>query len=252
MSTLNMVSMLETAGRFGAFAWASLAAVAASIVRPGETLRQLYLILIGSLPLGLVGGVALGVVIWLHLNGFVGRDNASKVPEYLALIIVLEFAPLGAGLVVAGRSGASLGAELSSMRLTEQVDALESMGLSPTRYLVGPRTLAIMVAMPIMTIYLGLFALVSSYVAEMSGGVLYSTQYVAAAMAGLEQAKLIPATLKTMVFGYLIGVAGCYCGLHAPAGAEGVGIAATRGVVVSTLLVLSSNVLLVKMIQLYG
>src|SRR6516225_9819824 len=117
-------TILETCGRFAHFAWRSLPAAMGSIRRPGALFRQLYDILLGALPLGLVTGFALGVVVWMHLRGVVGREYIHKVPEYLALAVVLEFAPLGAGLVVAGRSGASLGAELSSMRLTEQIDAL--------------------------------------------------------------------------------------------------------------------------------
>lgn len=244
-----MFSAFETAGRFGGFALGSLFAALGTALHPGETIRQLYRILLGALPLGLVGGTALGVVVWLHLNGFVQSDYAAKVPEYLALIVATEFAPLGAGLVVAGRSGASLGAELGAMRTSEQVDALESMGVSPMRVLVGPRVAATMAALPILTIYLAVFALGSSFLAEMLGGTLYPTQYRMAVVRGLQEAKLIPATLKTAVFGYLIATAGCWSGLEAREGAEGVGTAATRGVVLATLLVLASNVLLVKLIQ---
>lgn len=246
-----MLILLEFLGRFLAFAGGAFLAALRSLCRPGEVWRQLYLILIGSLPLGLIAGVALGVVVWLHLNGVIDRAFAAKVPEYLALIVALEFAPLGAGMVVAGRCGASLGAELSSMRLTEQIDALEAMGLSALRYLVGPRTMATMLALPLLTIYLAVFALGSSFVAEMVGGSLYASQYQLAIERGLSQAKVVPATLKTIAFGYLIAVAGCWHGLHAPPGAEGVGKAATRGVVLAIQLVLASNVILVKIIQMW-
>ena len=247
-----MLALLESAGRFGLFTGRGLAATIAALGRPGEVGRQLYRILIGALPLGLITGLALGVVVWLHLNGVVPKELARTVPEYLALAVALEFAPLGAGLVVAGRTGASIGAELGTMRLTEQVDALESMGLASTRYLVGPRALAAMIALPMLTIYLAVFALGSSYLAEMLGGTMYPTQYRLALMAGLGQAPLVLATLKTVVFGYLIAIAGCWSGLSAPAGSEGVGVAATRGVVLSIMLVLSSDVLLVKLIQRWG
>jgi phospholipid/cholesterol/gamma-HCH transport system permease protein len=244
-----MTSLIETLGRFLAFAGAAFLAALRSLRHPAEVGRQLYLILLGSLPLGLIAGLALGVVVWMHLNGFVDRAFASKVPEYLALIVALEFAPLGAGMVVAGRCGASLGAELSSMRLTEQVDALEAMGLSSMGYLVGPRTMAAMIALPILTIYLATFALGSSFLAEMLGGSLYASQYQNALELGLGRARIVPATLKTVAFGYLTAVAGCWHGLNAPPGAEGVGKAATRGVVLAIQLVLASNVVLVKVIQ---
>jgi phospholipid/cholesterol/gamma-HCH transport system permease protein len=246
-----MLILIEALGRFLAFAAGAFVSSIRSLRRPTEVWRQLYLILIGSLPLGAVAGVALGVVVWLHLNGVIDRALALKVPEYLALIVAIEFAPLGAGMVVAGRCGASLGAELSSMRLTEQVDALEAMGLSAQRYLVGPRTMATMIALPLLTIYLAVFALCSSFVAEMVGGSIYASQYQLAIETGLGKAKIVPATLKTVAFGYLIAVAGCWHGLHAPPGAEGVGKAATRGVVLAIQLVLASNVILVKIIQMW-
>jgi phospholipid/cholesterol/gamma-HCH transport system permease protein len=156
---------------------------------------------------------------------------------------------LSAGLVVAGRSGASLGAELGSMRLTEQIDALEVMGLSTVRELVGPRVLACMLTLPLLTIFIAFVAIGSSFLAEMLGGTLSWTQYQSDVLRGLTQGKAVPATLKTIVFGFLVGVTGCYAGMTVEGGTEGVGRAATRGVVGSIFLVLISNVVLVKLIQ---
>src|SRR5262249_2294480 len=154
MVKARFFSVLEGCGRFTHFAARALVAGLASVGRPTDSCRQLYVVLLGSLPLGLIAGFALGVVVWIHLHGVVEQPYLHKVPEYLALAVVLEFAPLGAGLVVAGRSGASLGAELGCMRLTEQIDALEVLGLSPMHKLVGPRVLACMVALPLLTIYI--------------------------------------------------------------------------------------------------
>lgn len=247
---LGPLSMLDWLGRATNFAWRSFLAALAALPRGRIWARQLFDVLAGAVPLGLVAGAALGAVVWLHLHRAVPTVFQANVPEFLAYGVVLEFAPLGAGLIVAGRSGASLAAELSTMRLTEQLDALETMGLPPLKYLVGPRVLACMIAMPLLTILIAFFALVSSTVAELLGGSFSQTQYQSAMLRGLVQAPVIAATLKTIVFGLLIAVAGCWHGLHAPGGAEGVGIAATRGVVGATLLVLLSNVALVKVIQL--
>jgi phospholipid/cholesterol/gamma-HCH transport system permease protein len=246
---MPLVATLEACGRFAHFAAHALAVALGTAARPMEFLRQLYSVLLGALPLGLVAGFALGVVVWIHLHGVVERPYIRKVPEYLALAVVLEFAPLGAGLVVAGRSGASLGAELGSMRLTEQIDALEVLGVAPMRKLVGPRVLACMVALPLLTVYIAFIAIAGSFLAEMLGGSLSWTQYEGDILRGLARAQFIPATLKTCVFGYLIAVTGCYYGMNASGGTEGVGRAATRGVVVSTLLVLISNVVLVQLIH---
>jgi phospholipid/cholesterol/gamma-HCH transport system permease protein len=243
------VSLLENCGRFIHFAARSAGAAALSLYRPAELSRQFYAILVGALPLGLVTGLAVGTVVWIHLSGVISREYDGKVPEYLALAVVLEFAPLSAGLVVAGRSGASLGAELGSMRLTEQIDALEVMGLSTLKELVGPRVLACMLTLPLLTVFIAFVAIGASFLAEMLGGTLSWTQYQADVLRGLTQGKAVPATLKTVVFGFLVGVTGCYAGMTVEGGTEGVGRAATRGVVGSILLVLVSNIFLVKLIQ---
>jgi phospholipid/cholesterol/gamma-HCH transport system permease protein len=180
-----------------------------------------------------------------------GPGAVQYLPQALALAVVLEFAPISAGLLVAGRSGASLGAELGSMRETEQIDALEALGFSPLRSLVAPRLLACMLAMPLLTLLIGYIAIGSGFVAEAIGGSLSVTQYTTEVLRVLTLHDVIPAVLKTVVFGYLIGAIGCYHGLNASGGTEGVGRAATRGVVGSILLVLIADVLLVKAIQLF-
>jgi phospholipid/cholesterol/gamma-HCH transport system permease protein len=199
-------------------------------------------------------GVAMGVVVWIHLRESLrsvgGPGAVQYLPQALALAVVLEFAPIAAGLIVAGRSGASLGAELGSMRLTEQIDALEMLGIPPLRALVAPRVLACMLALPLLTLFIAYLALGAGYLAEALGGSLSWTQYTTECLRVLTLSDVVPATLKTAVFGYLTGVTGCYFGLNARGGTEGVGRAATRAVVLSTFLVLVADVILVKLIQL--
>jgi phospholipid/cholesterol/gamma-HCH transport system permease protein len=248
-----MLQSLEHLGRFAHFGLMAIPDALAAWRKPGELFRQLYLIWLGAIPLGVIAGLALGFVTWIHLHGVVDPLVREKVPEYVALAVVLEFAPLGAGLILAGRSGASLGAELGSMRLSEQIDALEVLGLSPMRQLVGPRVLAAMITLPLLTILMAYLAVGSSFVAEMLGGSLYWTQYENAVLRGLNAlstTKIVLSTLKTVVFGYLVAVTGCYVGMNAHGGTEGVGRAATRGVVASIFLVLFANVFLVKLIEM--
>jgi phospholipid/cholesterol/gamma-HCH transport system permease protein len=135
------------------------------------------------------------------------------------------------------------------MRLTEQIDALEMLGLSPLRELVAPRLLACMLTLPVLTLFISYLALGTGYVAEAVGGSLSWTQYETACLKVLTLHDAVPAVLKTVVFGLLIGVTGCWFGMTARGGTEGVGRAATRAVVVSIFLVLVSDVLLVKVIQ---
>ncbi len=245
-----MLRFIELAGNFSYFAFRCLPASAFSIRRPGELFVQLYTILLGSLPLAIVTGLAMGVVVWIHLHGAISAEYVHKVPEYLALAVVVEFAPLGAGLILAGRTGASLSADLGSMKLTEQLDALEVMGQSPMRKLVGPRIMACILSLPILTIFIAFISIGSSYLAEMMGGSLSWTQYKMDCLRSMTLQRMIPSTLKTMVFGFLVGVTGCYYGMTAHGGTEGVGKAATQGVVVSIFVVMVSNVVLVKVIQM--
>ncbi len=247
--------MLETMGRFAYFAGQSFLAALLSVTRPRQLGRQLYQILVGVLPLAAAAGTAIGLILWMQLQNTFRIFSASEfLPQALALAVTLEFAPIGAGLIVAGRSGASLGAELGSMRLTEQIDALEVLGLSPVKELVGPRVLACMIALPLLTVFMAYLALLAGGAAEAVGGVLGWRLYVSKTVAVLNTPGvapyLLPAVLKTIVFGFLIGVTGCYQGLTAEGGTEGVGRAATRGVVLSIFLVLLANVFMVRVIQL--
>ncbi len=248
-----MLVFLENLGRVTHFAWRVLGALPFACRRLPDLSVQLYEILLGALPLGVVAGTAIGVVVWLHLRGALqsvgGPAAVQYLPQALALAVVLEFAPLAAGLIVAGRSGASLGAELGSMRLTEQLDALEVLGLSPLRTLVAPRVLACMLTLPLLTLFIAYLAIAAGYLAEGLGGSLSWTQYRSACLRVLTLHDAVPAVLKTVVFGYLIGISGCWFGMTAQGGTEGVGRAATRGVVVSLFLVLIADVVLVKLIQ---
>ena len=126
--------------------------------------------LLGALPLALTAGVAIGVVVWLHLRetleAVAGPGAAVYLPQALALAVILEFAPLAAGLIVAGRTGASLGAGLGAMTLTEQIDALEAQGLSPMRELTAPRVLACMTALPLLTVFIAATAITAGWLAE--------------------------------------------------------------------------------------
>src|SRR5205823_8848195 len=166
-----------------------LVALPSALLRPREVHAQLHQVLLGALPLAMTAGVAIGVVVWMHLRGALqgvgGPGAVQYLPQALALAVVLEFAPMAAGLLVAGRSGASLGAELGSMRLTEQVDALEVLGLSPLRELVAPRVLACMLALPFLTLFITYFALAGSFATEWMGGGLSWTAYQNEWLSGL-------------------------------------------------------------------
>jgi phospholipid/cholesterol/gamma-HCH transport system permease protein len=253
---MSVFGILEDVGRLAHFSGRTLWVLPGTLLRPRAVLVQLGQVLLGALPLGLAAGLAIGAVVWIHLRDAlvqVGGPGAVRyLPQALSLAVVLEFGPLSAGFIVAGRSGASLSAELGSMRLTEQLDALEMLGRSPLRELVAPRVWACMLALPLLNVFIVYLALGSGCLAESLGGRLTLTEYLNETLRPLTLADALPATLKTVVFGFLIGVAGCYYGMSAHGGTEGVGRAATAGVVTSILLVLISNVVLVRAIQVWG
>jgi phospholipid/cholesterol/gamma-HCH transport system permease protein len=247
-----MLDLLEHVGRFAHFAGQALLASLSSLGRPRELARQFYRVYVGALPLTCIAALAIGIVFYMHLHGVLlrfGRGNEQLLPQALALAVTMEFAPMGAGVIVAGRSGASLGAELGCMKLSEQIDAVEVLGLSPVKQLVAPRVMSCMLALPLLTITFAFLAVLGGFLAEFLGGKMGWQEYQNECLRGLNLNEVIPATLKTVVFGYLIGVTGCYFGMAAHGGTEGVGRAATNGVVLSTFLVVVSNVALVKAIQ---
>jgi phospholipid/cholesterol/gamma-HCH transport system permease protein len=175
------MTLLETLGQITHFAIRVLLALPWALTRWREMGVQLYQVFLRALPLAVVGGLALGAVIWLHarepLRTVGGPAAVEILPRALAKVVVLELASLIAGLIVAARSGASLGAELSSMRLTEQIDALEVLGVSPMTELIAPRVLACMCGLPMLTVFVSYAAIGSGWFMEVLGGTMSSTHY---------------------------------------------------------------------------
>ena len=247
-------AVLDVLARFGEWAHFGVRAVTSAglaLTNPPLWLRPFYTVLVGGLPLAAVLGLALGAVTWMHTRGVLERTAGATelLPTVLAAAVLLELAPVGAGLIVAARTGASLGAELASMRVGEQVDALELLGVSPVRRLVGPRVLACVLAVPLLHVLVAALALGSGFLAEATAGQTTWLKYQAAVLAELRLNEVVSAGLKTLAFGALVGVTGCFVGLTAGGGSEGVGRAATDSVVVCSLLVLAADVLLVGLIR---
>lgn len=248
---MPLLDPLSRVGQWAAFTARALLAGVVAVVRPGDWLRPLYAALVGGLPLAGVLGVAVGAVVWMHTRGILERSvgNAEYLPTALAAAVLLELGPVGAGLIVAARTGATLGAELSSMTVGEQVDALQLLGVSPMRRVVGPRVLACVLAVPLLHVVVSALAIGSGYAAETAGGHMRWVKYQSLVLQELRLIEVLPAGLKTLAFGGLIGATGCFVGLSARGGSEGVGKAATDSVVACTLLVLLADVLMVGLIQ---
>lgn len=242
---------LLTLGHFIDFTRRTLAAMPGALLRrPGETLRQFERVLWGSLPLVALAGLSVGLVTWIQTRRLLVRYGLeSSLPGMLTVAVFVETGPLLASLLVAGRLGAGLAAELASMTLTEQLDARVALGAWPVPTLVAPRAIACAVALPLLTVLIDTSAFAGALMAEMSAGTLSAGLFAARALDYLRLVDVVPATLKTILFGLLIALIACWTGLRADRSAEAVGHAATRGVVRAMLSVFTANVLVVPWIQ---
>ena len=214
-----------------------------------ETIRQIFDLGLRSAPLIAVAGVAVGVVLSMHTRASLERFGAeSMIPAGLAIALVRETGPLTAGLLLSGRIGAGIGAELGAMRVTEQIDALEASAVDAFRYLVVTRVVACIIAVPILTTLMDFAGMLGGFLAETSQTGMSLGLYFNRSFSLIDVADYVPATLKTMVFGFIIATTSAYLGFTTESGTEGVGRASTRAVVFSSMLIIVSNVMLVRMI----
>ena len=202
-----------------------------------ELLRQCYNM--GNRSLLLVGitGFIIGLVLTLQTRPTLMEFGAvSWMPSMVSISIVREIGPIITALVCAGRIGSGIGAELGSMRVTEQIDAMEVSGTNPFKYLVVTRVLAVTLMLPLLVIIGDVIAIFGSYLVENVKGNVSFMLYFNQVFDALEFGDVIPATIKSFFFGLAIGIVGCFKGYNCDKGTEGVGKAANSAVVFTSLL----------------
>lgn len=202
-----------------------------------ELLRQCYNMGNRSLFLVIVTGFILGLVFTLQSRPTLMQFGAeSWMPSMISLSIVREIGPVIIALICAGRIGSGIGAEIGSMRVTEQIDAMEVSGTNPFKYLVVTRILAVTLMLPLLVILGDAVALVGSAIVEnLKGGVSY-TLYFNQVFDALKFSDVFPATVKTFFFGFAIGLVGTYKGYNCAKGTVGVGEASNSAVVYTSML----------------
>lgn len=244
-----MSRYLNFVGDVGLF---GLDAVRRAMVPPFEVkqiLRQIEAVGWKSLPLVVASGFALGLVLALHTQSTLVEFGAGALmPTVQSLSFFNEIGPLVAGLLMAGRVGAGIGAELANMRATEQIDAIEVLSIDSFKMLVVPRIIACAIALPMLTVIMDVVGLAGGYVAERAQSDLSIPLYIDRAFHSVSWATFVPPTLKTAIFGAIIGLISSYLGYTTDEGAEGVGRAATNSVVLSSLAIILIDVVLVKTI----
>lgn len=202
-----------------------------------------------SLPLISAAGFALGVVMTLHTRSTLVRFGAEgMIPSVQSISFFNELGPLLTGLLIAGRVGAGIGAELANMRVTEQIDAIEVMSIDSFKFLVTTRIFACIVALPLLTVFMDFTGLLGGFLSEHFSSHISAQLYVTRAFSGLGWANLLPPTFKTCIFGFIIGTVSSFLGYNMNEGSDGVRRASTNSVVLSSLLIIVSDVVLVKLI----
>jgi phospholipid/cholesterol/gamma-HCH transport system permease protein len=241
--------LFETAGEVSLFGFRALAGLFSRPFEGQQLRRALADIGAKSLPLIVASGFALGAVLTLHTRSTLVTFGATAwIPSVQALAFFLEIGPLVTALLVAGRVGSGIGAVLSNMRATEQIDAIESLSIDSFKYLVVPRIIACTLALPILTLFLDFSGLLGGFLAEYSASRMSFYMYLTRSFSSFEWSNFYAPTLKTAVFGFVIGTISSFLGYTTNEGAQGVGKAATRSVVVSSLLIILLDVVLIKFI----
>src|SRR6187549_2726869 len=242
-------SFLAGVGDVALFASKALRSVWTPPFEVGETIRQIYELGFRSAPLIAVSGMAVGVVLSMHTRASLERFGAeSMIPAGLAIALVRETGPLTAGLLLSGRIGAGIGAELGAMKVTEQIDALEATAVDSFRYLVVTRVVACVIALPILTTLMNFSGMLGGFIAETIVTGMSLRLYFNRAFSIIDLVDYVPATIKTMVFGFIIATISAYLGVTTGSGTEGVGRASTRAVVFSSVGIIVANVILVRLI----
>ncbi len=217
-----------------------------------EFLKQAYLIGYKSFPLIAVTGFIMGLVLTIQSRPtLVDFGAESWLPAMVAISIIREIGPVITALIFAGKVGSGIGAELASMKVNEQIDAMEVAGNNPFKFLVVTRVASATLMLPVLVVVADAIALYGSYIGVNLKGDVSFPLFFLEVFEKLSFADLFPAVLKTFFFGFAIALIGCYKGYHAKNGTEGVGEAANSAVVYASLAVFILDMIAVQISSLY-
>jgi phospholipid/cholesterol/gamma-HCH transport system permease protein len=218
-----------------------------------EFIRQCFIIGYKSLPLVGLTGFIMGLVLTMQLRpSLISYGAESQLPAMVGIAIVREIGPVITALIFAGKIGSSIGAELGSMKVTEQIDAMEVSGTNPFKYLVVTRVLAATFMLPVLVILSDAISLFGSYIGVNIRGVTSFNLFFKQVFDALSFDDFFPAFIKTYFFGFAVGIVGCFKGFNSSKGTEGVGRSANSAVVVSSILIFIIDLLAVQIIDVLG
>ena len=219
-----------------------------------QTLQQIVIIGVESIPVILMTGLFVGMVLALQAGNTM--QSILSEPLYIGLLVsfslVRELGPVLTAFVISGRAGAAVTAEIGTMRVTEQIDALSTLGTNATRYLVIPRLIAFTVSIPILTLFSDIMGIFGGYIVSVQGLGVPSHTYLTDITTYLGIDDLMHGLIKAVTFAFAIGVICCYKGLNTRGGAEGVGKSTTGAVVISMVMILVVDYFLTAILHAFG
>jgi len=242
------LALLQTAGRLALFSADALSHAVRPPFYPRILLRQMVDIGYYSLPVVALTTLFSGMVLALQSHtGFSRFSAEGAVAGVVSLAITRELAPVLAGLMVAGRVGASMAAEIGTMRVTEQIDALSTLSTDPMKYLVAPRLLAGFAMLPLLVLVGDVIGIFGGYIVGIYKLGFAPAAYIEQTWQFVGLTDVVSGLVKAGVFGFLVSLMGCYHGYRSRGGAQGVGRAATDAVVSSAILILVSNYIVTEL-----
>ncbi len=220
----------------------------------GEVKKHMDELGVKTLPIVSVTGFIIGLVLAMQSQPVMAKFGAEAfLPGMVALSVVRELGPVITALIFAGRVSSGIGAELGSMRVTEQIDAMEVSAINPFKFLVVTRVLACTLILPMLTVYVIFLSVVGGYISIFLSQNINFVLYVHAVVHSVDFTDLVPGIAKTFFFGYIVGIVGAYKGYYTENGTVGVGRASTSSVVIASLLILLMDMVLGKItVSLWG
>src|SRR5215813_4174963 len=244
-----VVSIFEWFGELGLFCGRLLRTATLPPYEFRELVRQCDEIGSKSLPLVALAGAATGVVMSLQTRDSLVRFGAkSFLPAVIVFSLIKESGPIITAMMVSGRVAAGIGAQLGSMRVTEQIDAMEASAIDPFKFLVATRVLACILMLPLLTLAADFCGILMGWVANNLAEPISLHLFLENGFKNMLFSDFIPPTFKNVVFGFIIGIVACFQGMRTQGGTEGVGRSATSSVVISSLFVVLADVILVRLI----
>lgn len=244
----TFLSFLTVTGRLAIFTGNAVSHCVRPPFYPRMILRQMVDIGYYSLPVVGLTAIFTGMVLALQsYTGFARFSAESAIPNVVVVSITRELGPVLAGLMVAGRVGAAMAAEIGTMRVTEQIDALTTLATNPFKYLIAPRLLAGTAVLPLLVLIADIIGVFGGYLVSVYKLGFNGATYISNTLEFLEVQDVVSGLVKAAVFGFLIALMGCYNGYHSRGGAQGVGAATTNAVVSASILILSFNYLITEL-----